>query len=127
MPIPLVDVMLPVEGVDLLGRHGGRVGRGGRQGAGGRGIGRGREGGGRLSQRQRRLEADGVGVSWMRSDAAWFVLGVSAQPLGEQIHRLFNIKYTKHLNAMWNTDDIKHGVKDPRHTCCGPVSRRGPC
>ena len=47
-PIPLVDVTLPVEGLDLLGRHGGRVGRGGRHGARERGIGRGREGGGRL-------------------------------------------------------------------------------
>ena len=52
------------------------------------------------SQRLRRLEAVGVGVSWMRSEAARSVLGVSAQPLGEQIHHLFNMKYTKRLNPM---------------------------
>ena len=51
------------------------------------------------SQRLRRLEADGVGVSWMRSEAARSVLGVSTQPLGEQIYRLFNMKYTN-LNAL---------------------------
>ena len=79
------------------------------------------------SQRLRRLEADGVGVSWMRSEAARSVLGVSTQPLGEQIYRLFNMKYTKRLNAIQNTGDIKHGAKNPRHTFCGPESRRGPC
>ena len=52
------------------------------------------------SQRLRRLEADGVGVSWTRSEAARFVVGISAQPLGDQIYRLFHMKYTKRLNAM---------------------------
>ena len=93
-PIPLVDLALPVEGVDLLGRHGGRVGRGGRHGAGGRSIGRGREEVDVSSQRLQRLEADGVGVSWTRSEAVRFVVGISAQPLGKQIYRLFNMKYT---------------------------------
>ena len=51
------------------------------------------------SQRLRRLEADGVGVSWTRSEAARFVVGISAQPLGDQIYRLFHMKYTKRLNA----------------------------
>ena len=47
--------------------------------------------------------------------------------LTEQIYRVFNMKYTKRLNAIQHTGDIKHGAKNPRHTCCGPESRRGPC